>query len=144
MAESKYSEFKKFILFHEEFVFIMTLYEILNEKYEVKTDNGKLKFIMSYQNFKKYLRKLRKAAADSCGVVCFKDEMCSGHEVLEIMNRYENFMVDSVENKTLFYKYVVFEKMFDDNKPMFGFVLKPLDEIDLGWKSWSQRMSYLN
>ena len=144
MAESKYSEFKKHILFHEEFLFIMSLYQILNEKHEVKTSNGQLKFIMSYQNFKKYLRQLRKAAADSCGIVCYKDKMCPGHEVLKIMNDYEDFMVDLVENKTLFYKYVVFQKIYDDNAPMFGFVLNPLDEVDLGWKSWSQRMSYLN
>ena len=144
MAESKYSEFKKYILFHEEFAFIISLYQILNEKFEVKTDNGQLKFIMSYQNFKKNLRKLRKAAADSCGIVCYKNKMCRGHEVLQIMNDYEDFIIDSVENKTLFYKYVVFEKIYDDNAPMFGFVLNSLDEVDLGWKSWSQRMSYLN
>ena len=75
----------------------MSLYEILNEKYEVKTSNQK-KFIMTYQDFKKYLRKLRKAAADSCGVVCYKDEICSGHKVLEIMNAYEDFMLDSVDD----------------------------------------------
>ena len=70
--------------------------------------------------------------------------MCHGHQVLQIMNDYEDFIIDSVENKTLFYKYVVFEKIYDDNAPMLGFVLNPLDEVDLGWKSWSQRMSYLN
>ena len=144
MAESRYCEFKKYILFQEEFLFIISLYKILNEKHEVKTENGEKKFIMTYQDFKKYLRELRKAAAGSCGIVCYKDKMCSGHQVLEIMNRYKEFMQYSVEEKTFFYKYVVFEKMFDDSKPMFGYVLKPLEEVDLGWKSWSQRMSYLN
>ena len=144
MTESKYSEFKKYILFAEDFLFIMSLYEILNEKHEVKNNNGKMRFIMSYSDFKQYLRKLRQAAKDSCGIVCYKDEMCSGHKVLDIMEKYENFMMYSVEIKTLFYKYVVLEKLFDDTYPMFGFVLKPLDEVDLGWKTWSQRMSYLN
>ena len=143
MAESSYSDFKKYILFHEEFLFIVSLYEILNEKHEVKTSNKK-KFIMPYQKFKEYLRKLRKSAAESCGIVCFKDQMCSGHQVLEKMNAYEDFMQDSVENKTLFYKYVKFEQLLDKSEPMFGFVLTPLEEVDLGWKSWSQRMSYLN
>ena len=144
MAESKYSPFKKYILFEEDFLFVMSLYEILNEKHEVKNNDGKPIFIMSYTNFKQYLRKLRQAAKDSCGIVCYKSEMCSGHKVLEIMERHEEFMLDCVENKALFYKYVVFQNLFDDTKPMFGFVLKPLDEVDLGWKTWSQRMSYLN
>ena len=144
MAESKYSEFKKYILFKEEFIFIISLYLILNEKHEIKNHDGKLKFLMSYDNFKQYLRTLRKAAKDSCGIVCHKDEMCQGHKVLDIMEKYENFMIDSVERRSLFYKNIKFEKLFDDSYPMFGFVLKPLDEVDLGWKSWSQRMSYLN
>ena len=143
MAESKYSVFKKYVLF-EEFLFVMSLYEILNEKHEVKTNDEKPKFIMSYSNFKQYLRKLRQAAKDSCGIVCYKSEMCSGHKVLDIMEKYENFMMDCVERRALFYKYVVFKKLFEDTYPMFGFVLKPLDEVDLGWKTWSQRLSYLN
>ena len=118
MAESKYDQFKKFILFEEIFVFSLSLYTILNEKHELKSNNKK--FIMSYHEFKNYLRKLRKAAANSCGIVCYKDKMCPGHEVLQIMNDYEDFMLDSVENKTLFYKYVVFEKLFDDSAPMLG------------------------
>ena len=101
------------------------------------------KNIMTYQKFKEYLRFLRKCATDSCGIVCYKNEMCSGHEVLEIMEKYEEFMYDSVENKTFFYKYVVFEKMHETG-PMFGYILKPLGEVDLGWKSWSKRMQYLN
>ena len=142
MAESRYDQFKKFILFEEIFVFSLSLYTILNEKHKVIRDNNM--FIMNYQDFKKYLRQLRKAATDSCGIVCYKDKMCRGHEVLKIMNEYEDFMLDSVENKTLFYKYVVFEKLLDDNAPMLGYILKPRHEVDLGWKSWSQRMSYLN
>ena len=39
MAESKYSVFKKYVLFEEEFLFVMSLYEILNEKHEVKTND---------------------------------------------------------------------------------------------------------
>ena len=59
MAESRYSQFKKYILFHEEFVFIISLYQILNEKYEVKTNNGQLKFIMSYLLLKKIKKSSR-------------------------------------------------------------------------------------
>ena len=44
MAESSYSEFKKYILFHEEFLFIVLLYKILNEEHEVKTVNGEKKY----------------------------------------------------------------------------------------------------
>ena len=143
MAESLYSAFKEYILFHEDFKFSVSLYKILNEKHYVKTANGKLKFIMTYSNFKKNLRELRQAAKESCGVTCYKSEICRGHQVLNIMEEYENFMLDCVERRTLFYKYVVFEKIFD-TEPMLGFILKPLDEVDLGWKSWSKRMQYLN
>ena len=144
MAESKYSEFMKYVLFERDFLFVFSLYGILNEKHEVKTSNGKLKFIMRYNEFKQYLRKIRELAKDSCGIVCYKSEMCSGHKVLDIMEKYENFMIDCVERRALFYKYVVFEKVNKDTDPMFGFVIKPLDEVDLGWKTWSQRISYLN
>ena len=143
MAESKYSEFKKYILFERDFLFVVSLYSILNEKNEVNTINGKFKFIMRYDEFKQLLRKLRQAAKDSCGVVCYRDKMCQGHATLDLMEKYENFMIDSVERRCLFYKYVVFEKVKEDTDPMFGFVIKPLDEVDLGWYSWSQRLSYL-
>ena len=144
MAESScYSKFKEFILFQELFKFSISLYFILNEKYEI-LNNGEKKFLIPYRDFKKCLRVIRKAAAESCGIVCYKDEMCDGHKTLELMNDYENFMLDSVENKTLFYKYVEVEKFFDDDAPMMGYRLKPKVEVDLGWKSWSQRISYLN
>ena len=112
MAESKYSQFKKYILFQEDFLFITSLYFIFNEENEVKTiDNNKLKFIMSYDKFKKYLRKLRQDAKDSCGIVCHKTEMCLGHQTLDLMEKYENFMIDSVERRCLYYKYVKFIKI---------------------------------
>ena len=56
MAESKYSQFKKYILFQEDFLFITSLYFIFNEENEVKTINNELKFMMPYQKFKNYLR----------------------------------------------------------------------------------------
>ena len=140
MPESRYSEFKNFILFQEIFVFKISLYLILNEKHELKNSKD---FMMTYQDFKKYLRKLREAAAKSCDIVCYKEENCPGHKVLQLMNDYEDFMLDSVENKTLFYKYVKFEKIYDDNAPMMGYKLIPKVEVDLGWRTWSQRMSYL-
>lgn len=143
--ESKYLEFMKCILFQLDFVFSFSLYGLLNEKYEVKTSERK-KFIMPYPTFKKNLRLLRKYAAQSCGVVCYQDdEMCPGHHILNLMENHEKFIEDCVENKCLFYKYVTFEHVNPDrNKSNFGFVIRPFDEVDLGWKSWSQRMSYLN
>ena len=144
MAESMYSKFKKYILFQEDFLFITSLYFIFNEENQVKTIDGTLKFIMPYSKFKKYLRKLRQDAKDSCGVVCYKNKLCLGHQTLDLMEKYENFMIESVERKSLYYKYVKFIKVKKDNDEMFGFMPVPIDEVDLGWKSWSQRMSYLN
>ena len=144
MTESKYSQFKKYILFQQDFLFITSLYYIFNEENEVKTIDGKLKFIMSYTKFKKYLRKLRQDAKDSCGVVCYKTETCLGHLALDEMEKYENFMLDSVQRKGLYYKYVKFIKIKKDTDPLFGFMIIPIDEIDIGWKTWSQRLSYLN
>ena len=141
MPETKYDQFKKFILFEEVCVFIVSLYSILNEESEIKESNN---FLMTYQNFKKCLRVLRKKASQSCGIVCYKDNACQGHKILQMMNDYEEFIEDCVENKSLFYKYVLFEKTFDDSAPMLGYIIKPKCEVDLGWKSWSQRMSYLN
>ena len=43
MAESKYSQFKKYILFQEDFLFITSLYFIFNEENEVKTINNELR-----------------------------------------------------------------------------------------------------
>ena len=68
MAESMYSKFKKYILFHEDFIFITSLYFIFNEKNEVKNINNEVKFVMTYKTFKEYLIKLRKDASRSCGI----------------------------------------------------------------------------
>ena len=144
MTESKYSQFKKYILFQQDFLFCTSLYFIFNEENEVKTIDGKLKFMMSYDKFKKYLRKLRQDAKDSCGIKCYKTETCLGHQTLDLMEKYENFMIDSVERKSLFYKHVKFITVKKDTDPMFGFIIIPIDEIDLGWKTWLQRLSYLN
>ena len=50
MAELSYSKFKKYILLEEFFIFKISLYLILNEKYEV-LNNGEKKFLMPYQDF---------------------------------------------------------------------------------------------
>ena len=144
MAESKYSQLKKYILFQEDFLLMTSLYFIFNEKNEVKTIDNQLKFMMPYTEFKKKLRQLRQHAKDSCGIVCSKNEMCLGHQTLDLMEKYENFMIDAVERRCLYYKYVKFIKVKKDSDPMFGFIIIPIDEVDLGWKSWSQRLSYLN
>ena len=50
----KYAQFKQFRLFFEEFVFISSLYEFLNEKNEEPLKfNGHLQFKMTYHEFKK-------------------------------------------------------------------------------------------
>ena len=140
-----YSQFKKFILFQEDFFFITSLYFIFNEENEVKNiKNDKIEFVMTYEKFKGYLNKLKRYAAHSCGVVCQSINNCKGHEVLQIMQDYDDFLFDSVDRQTLFYKKVKFVKEKSDNDPMLGFVIYPMDEVDLGWKTWSQRMSYLN
>lgn len=141
----KFDQFKKYILFNEFCQFVTSLYYILNEKYQVKTiDDKKLKFIMPYQKFKEILRYLRKNAKDSCGVVCCRTEKCLGHQTLEVLEQYESFMLDAVERRCLFYKYVKFIKIKNDKDPMMGYMPIPIEEVDLGWKSWSQRLSYLD
>ena len=70
--------------------------------------------------------------------------MCLGHQTLDVMEKYENFMLESVQRKGLYYKYVKFIKIKKDTDPMFGFMIIPIDEVDIGWKTWSQRLSYLN
>ena len=144
MAELNFSQFKKYILFAEDFLFSTSLYFIFNEKNQVKTIDGELEFMMRYFDFKKNLRKLRQDAKDSCGIVCYKNKECLGHQTLKLMEEYENFMIDAVERRCLFYKYVKFIKVKKDTDPMFGFIIIPIDEVDLGWKTWSQRLSYLN
>ena len=143
MAESMYSKFKKYILFQEDFIFITSLYFIFNEKNAVKNINNEVKFVMTYQKFKEYLIKLKKDASNSCGIVCPSIKNCVGHETLKLMQDYDDFLFDAVERQGLFYKSVKFVKEKSDDDPMFGYVIYPMQEIDLGWKSWSQRMSYL-
>ena len=143
MSESKYSKIKKYILFEQDFLFITSLYYIFNEENEVKTIDGKLRFIMTYDKFIKYLRKLKEDAKNSCGIVCHKTDMCLGHKTLNLMEQYHNFMLDSVQRKGLYYKHVKFIKIKKNDDPMFGYVIIPIDEVDIGWKSWSQRLSYL-
>ena len=143
MATSIYEAFKNYILFQEHFLFKISLYFIFNEENRVETLDNKLKFVLTYEKFKKYLIKLRDYAKNSCGIVCQSNEQCIGHQTLELMQKYDDFMFDSVERRGLYYKHVKFIKVKEDNEPMFGFILVPINEIDLGWKIWSERMSYL-
>ena len=99
--------------------------------------------MMTYQKFKKYLKKLKRYAQDSCGIVCQKSQMCLGHQTLDLMEKYDHFMFDSVERRGLYYKHVKFIKVKTDNDPMLGFIIVPIDEVDIGWRNWSQRLSYL-
>ena len=132
MATSMFEAFKNYVLFQEDFLFKISLYFIFNEENCVKTVNGELKFVLTYEKFKKYLLKLRNYAKNSCGVVCQSDEQCLGHKTLELMQNYDDFMFDSVERRAVFYKHVKFIKRKDDNDPMFGFILVPINEKTLG------------
>ena len=143
MAESMYSKFKKYILFQEDFIFITSLYFIFNETNGYKTINNKLNFMMTCKKFKEYLLKLKKDARNSCGIVCRKDKNCLGHQTLNLMEEYDRFLFDAVERQGLYYKSVKFVKVKNDNDPMFGYIICPVEEVDIGWKTWSQRMSYL-
>ena len=145
MASSMmFESFRKYILFHSEFNFIISLYFILNEEnYIDSLDKDKTKFVLTYAEFKKKLIKLRKYAQNSCSIVCQSDKKCIGHQVLEKMQNYDDFIFDSVERCSTYYKYVKFVKTKNDNDPLFGFEIFPYIEVDLGWKSWSERMSYL-
>ena len=143
----KYNQFKKFYLFLEEFVFITSLYEYLNEKNELKEDfNGHLQFEMSYSNFRKnFLRKLENYAANSCSVVCKSDtNQCDGHRALTYLQKYEEFMIYNVEERDIFYKNISIIKNGKNTDPMMGYIFIPKDMVDLKGKSWSQRLSYLN
>ena len=144
MATSRYNQFKKYVLFHEDFLFKISLYFIFNEQNVLGTiENDNLQFMLTYKQFKEYLIKLRDYAKRSCGIVCQSDKMCKGHQTLDIMQKYDDFMFDSVERRAVYYKYVKFFKVKKDDDPMFGYILIPIDEVDLGWDSWSKRMSYL-
>ena len=143
MATSMYQAFKKYVLFQEHFMFKISLYFIFNEENSVKTVNGEPRFVMTYEKFKKYLLKLRQYAKNSCGVVCQSNEQCLGHKTLELMQKHDDFIFDCVERRAIFYKHVKFIKRKSDDEAMFGFIIVPINEIDLGWKTWSERMRYL-
>ena len=143
MATSIYESFKNYVLFHEEFMFKISLYFIFNENNRIETASGELKFVLTYEKFKQYLLKLRNYAKNSCGIVCQSNKKCQGHQVLEMMQKYDDFIFDSVERRAVFYKHVKFIKRNNDNDSMMGFIIVPINEIDLGWKSWSERMRYL-
>ena len=141
----KYQQFKKFYLFVEEFKFIISLYSFLNEKYELKElFNDNLQFEMSYSNFKENLRNLEKYAKASCGVVCYRDNICDGHSSLAYLQKYEEFMLYNVEERELFYKNLSIIKYGKNTDPLMGYIFVPKDIVDLEGKSWSQRLSYLN
>ena len=141
-STSTYEAFKKYILFHKEFQFVVSFYFILNKENCVDITSDEPTFLMTYQKFKKILIKLRQYAKDSCGVVCSSDEKCQGHKILEQMQQYDDFIFDSVDRRKCFYRNVKFIKKNYDTK-MFGYIIVPNYEIDLGWHTWSQRMRYL-
>ena len=142
----KYQQIKKFILFKEEFVFIISLYSFLNEKFEVKElFNEHVQLEMDYSNFKKFWRKLEQYAANSCGVVCEKQcSECDGHRSLKYLQNYEQFIIYNVENREMFYKNISIIKHGKNTDPLMGYIFTPKDVVDLKGKSWSQRLSYLN
>ena len=142
----KYSQFKKFTLFFEEFFFISTLYEFLNESNEEKNlFNGHLQFKMKYTNFKnKFLRKLRYYAKNSCGVVCPSDSACDGHRTLEYLENYDQMMQHMVVNEKVFYKNISIFKYGKNTDPLMGYIFVPMDRISLEEKTWSQRVAFLN
>ena len=142
-TSSIYDTFKDYVLFHEDFRFKVSLYFIFNEQNRVETKSGEIKFVLTYQAFKLLLNKLRRYAQNSCGTVCQSEKNCQGHEVLEMLQNYDDFMFDSVERRAVFYKHVKFVKRGEDDDPMMGYIIVPINEIDLGWVSWSKRMSYL-
>ena len=143
MATSIYDTFKDYVLFHEDFRFKISLYFIFNEQNRVETASDEIKFVLTYQHFKLLLNKLRNYAKNSCGVVCQSVKNCQGHQVLEMMQNYDDFIFDSVERRAVFYKHVKFIKRGEDDEPMMGFIMVPINEKDLGWDTWSKRMSYL-
>ena len=143
----KYAQFEQYVLFFEDFCFITSLYEFLNEKNEVKNSlfNGHIEFEFSYSYFKnKFLRKLEFYAKNSCGVVCQSDNECDGHKTLNYLKRYEEFMVHMVEDEKIFYKNMYVVKDGKNTDAMMGYIFIPKDVVNLKDKSWSQRMAFLN
>ena len=141
----KYFQIKKYLLFFEEFVFKTSLYILLNEKFEKKElFNNNLQFEMTFSQFKNILQILEKNAADSCGVVCYSNNECDGHPCLNYLRKYNEFMINSVDDRKLFYKNIEIIKNGKNTDPMMGYIFLPKDVVDLNGKSWSQRLSYLN
>ena len=141
----KYFQIKKYLLFFEEFVFNTSLYILLNEKFEKKElFNDNLQFEMTFSQFKNILQILEKNAADSCGVVCYSNNECDGHCCLNYLRKYNEFMINSVDDRKLFYKNIEIIKNGKNTDPMMGYIFLPKDVVDLNGKSWSQRLSYLN
>ena len=141
--QSIYKKFENYVLFEQFMKFKISLYFIFNEQNYVKTSSGQIRFVLTYQAFKLLLNKLRRYAQDSCGIVCYKEKKCQGHEVLELLQNYDDFMFDSVDRRAVFYKQVKFVQTGKDDDPMMGYVMIPINAMDLGWDSWSKRMSYL-
>ena len=142
----KYQQLKKFYLFVEEFVFITSLYEYLNEKCELPNlFNGHIQFEMSYSNFRKnFLRKLEHYAANSCGVVCKRSNECDGYRTLKYLQKYEEFMIYNIEERNVFYRNISIIKNGKNTDPLIGYIFIPKDMVDLKGKSWSQRLACLN
>ena len=144
----KYLQIKKYQLFVEIYVFISTLYEFLNEKFELKElFNDYPQFEISYSYFRKhFLRKLEQYAANSCGVVCpsYGEKECDGHRTLKYLQKYEEFMLYNVEERNVFYKNISVIKNGKNTDPLMGYIFIPKDMVDLRGKSWSQKLSYLN
>ena len=47
-----FDSFRKYILFHSEFKFIISLYFILNEENYIESiDKNKVKFVLTYEEF---------------------------------------------------------------------------------------------
>ena len=142
----KYAQFKKFVLFVEEFNFISTLYEFLNQKNEQSLEfNGYLQFKISYSEFRiNFLRKLENYARNSCGIVCSSDNWCDGHHALNYLQKYEQFMLHMVEEENFFYRNILIMKDGTNTDPLMGYIFIPVDIVDLKNKSWSQRVGMLN
>ena len=142
----KFEQFKRYILFKEEFVFILSLYRFLNEKVEIKNRlyNEHIQFEINYSDFKKFLRKLEQYASMSCGVVCPSNNECDGHRTLKYLQQYEQFIIHMVYEENIFYKNILVIKEGKNTDPMLGYIFIPKDKKDLSGKTFSQRFRYLN
>ena len=142
----KFAQFKEYILFFQDFVFISSLHEFLNEKNEIKNQlfNEHIQFELNYSDFKKFLRKLELYASNSCGVVCPSNNECDGHRTLKYLQQYEKFMIHMIYEEKIFYKNILVIKEGKNTDTMLGYVFVPKDKVDLNGKTFSQRLRYLN